>query len=104
MQALITAGSLIPNVMRSSTIRLFRRATLAGAVIGTAFWMLKWILSLLHVLRDLSALPKTFTDVLVCKLYWDFIGWCLLCVTCCSLILLYVIVCPPPKDIDQHEA
>jgi hypothetical protein len=77
---------------------------LIGPVLGPAFWVLKWILSLLHLLRDSSAPPKTFADALLCNFYWEVIGWCLLSVTFCSLILLYVIVCPPPKDIDQHEA
>jgi len=90
--------------MRPSTIRSLRRVALVGAVLAPAFWVLKWILNLLQVVRDVPVPPKSFAGALSYEYYWEVIGACLLCVTLCSLLLLYVIVCPPPKDIDQHEA
>ena len=61
-------------MMRSSTIRFFRRATLVGSVLGPTFWVLKWILSMLHVLKDSPAPPRTLTDALLYNAYWEVIG------------------------------
>jgi hypothetical protein len=88
-------------VMRSSTITRLRRLTLFGAVLAPVFWVLKWVLQFFHILRDSPVPPRTLADRIFDVFVWDTIGAFLLAITLCSLILLYVIVCPPPRDIDQ---
>jgi hypothetical protein len=74
-------------------------------VLGPASWFLKSLLSLLHVLRNPDpAEHRTVADYVLDPFWWDAAGALLMALTVCSAILLYVIVCPPPKDIDQHEA
>jgi hypothetical protein len=73
-----------------------------GALLGPGFWVLKWILTLLHVLRvSATAGPQTLTDHIFDAGSWNVIGVILLGLALCSLVVLYVIVCPPPRDIDQ---
>jgi len=93
-------------VMRSSTLRTCKRLALSGLLVGAAIWLLKWLMSLLHLLRDtaLGAGPKTIADYALNLAWWDMAEVFAICLTFCSGIMLYVIVCPPPKDIDQHEA
>jgi len=88
--------------MRSSTISRCKRLAILGALLGPGFWVLKWILTLLHVLRD-SALAgrRTLADHVLDASSWNVVGVVLLGLALCSLVLLYVIVCPPPRDIDQ---
>ncbi len=87
--------------MRSSTITRLKRLTIIGALLAPAFWALNWILQLTHVLRDSPVPPRNLADRVFDASYWNTIGFCLLAVAMCSLILLYVVVCPPPRDIDQ---
>ena len=89
------------KVMRSSTITRFRRLMIVGALLAPAFWALKWILQVVNVVRDSPLPPRTLADRVFDASYWNTIGVCLVAITICSLILLYVIVCPPPRDIDQ---
>ena len=86
--------------MRSSTITRLRRLTLFGAVLAPGFWLLKWVLQFLHVVRESLVPPRTLTDRIFDVFVWDTIGVCLLVITMCSLILLCVIVCPPARDMD----
>lgn len=87
--------------MVASTIKRLRRLTIAGALLAPSFWALKWILQGVHIIRDAPVPPKTLADRVLDPSYWNTIGVCLVAVTVCSLILLYVIACPPPRDIDQ---
>ncbi len=87
--------------MRSSTITRLRKVTLFGVILALGFWVLKWVLQFFGVLKSVATPPKTLADRLFDLFVWDTIGVCLLTLTFCSLILLYVIVCPPPRDIDQ---
>lgn len=76
-----------------------------GALLGPAFWLLKSLLSLLHILRQPRlGEPKTIADYALDEFWWGGAVAVLLVLSFCSAILLYVIVCPPPRDIDQHEA
>jgi hypothetical protein len=86
--------------MRASTLNRCRRLALSGVLVGPAFWLLKKALSLFHVLRD-AASPKTMADYVLDMTLWDGAVVILIGVTFCSSILLYVIVAPPPRDIDQ---
>ncbi len=91
--------------MRSSTIKTCRRLALFGVIVGPAFWLAKTVLSLLGVLRDAGpGQPATLVDRIRDTLWWDAAAVSLIGLSICSGIVLYVIVCPPPKDIDQHEA
>lgn len=93
-------------VMRSSTLRTCKRCALSGLLVGATVWLLKGLLTLLHLLRDttLGNGPKTIMDYALNLAWWDVAEVFAMCLTICSGILLYVTVCPPPKDIDQHEA
>ena len=88
--------------MRSSTINRCKHLAIWGALLAPGFWLLKWVLTLLHVLRDSApAGPRTLADHILDVGSWNVLGVILLGLALCSLILLYVIVCPPPRDIDQ---
>ena len=92
--------------MRSSTLRTGKRLALSGLLVGATIWFVKWLLSLFHILRDttVGAGPKTVADYALNLACWDIAEVFAMCLAFCSGILLYVIACPPPKDIDQHEA
>jgi hypothetical protein len=86
--------------MRTSTLNRCRLLAILGVLVGPAFWLLKKTLDLFHVLRDATSL-KTVADYVLDRSLWDGAVVILIGVTFCSAIMLYVIVAPPPRDIDQ---
>jgi hypothetical protein len=81
--------------MRSSTITRLKRLTIIGALLAPSFWTIKWILEIVHVVRDSPVPPITLADRVFDAANWNVVGVGLLFASVFSLLLLWIIVCPP---------
>ncbi len=91
-------------VMQPKTLRTCRRLAISGVFAWPSIWLLRKLLSVMHLLREPvpGTARETVGDYMLDATWWDAAVILSIAVTFCSAILLYVIVCPPPRDIDQH--